>query len=294
MLIARKKKINTRHVVVTALLAIMITSCRSNDDYNKLGVAGTKYIEAVNLLLDEAVKTKINLTSEQMIDLDRISNITNEDNDSRSKRDKERIESINRIVQHNSILKEYFRLLGELANSDSPQKAKLEIETVATKLVEVGNLITINSSTSASSVSTIGSGFNFIIKLQIREALKRELEKRGSLISNELMIQEKALKDISEILLRQKREITGFQEKRLVIRAITASIPIKNEEEWIASRQKILEMNIMSNKFSIASSALQDFRIVFQSFIEGKSDLNSINIFLTEVESFTKLVVEKK
>ncbi|WP_041547922.1 hypothetical protein [Chamaesiphon minutus] len=290
----KKDKISTRGIILSTVLIALVSGCRSNDDYNKLGMAGSKYIDAVNLLLEEAADTRINLSSEQILANDRGTvSINDAEYNKFSNSDREGLKEINRIIEHNLLLKRYFSLLQELANSDAPQKAEAEIERVAENLIQLGKVIDGDGTTTTAS-STLGSGVNFIVKLQIRAALKQELEKRGKLISNELKIQEEALQKINSRLLQQKRLLSQLQENRLVVRSITASIPIGNEDGWIAIRQKVIKTNVMSEKFNNASLALSDFRKIFESFLEGKSDLAAINNFLVEVESFTKLISERK
>jgi hypothetical protein len=280
------KNVNTRQIVAAIFLVTLISGCRSNDDYNKLGEAGIKYIDAVNLLLDESAKARVDLSSEQILANDRISNIDPNQYQGTSDRDRERIKYISLIVQHNLMLKKYFLLLQELANSDAPQKAQTEIETVAKNLVNLGNSIRTSS--------RLGSSVNFIVKLQIREALKQELEKRGKLISNELTIQEEALKDIGKIILEAKEKISKLQENRLVVRSLILPNPIGDEAGWIKTRQSILTMTIMSENLKSASSTLNNFKAIFESFLEGKSDIKSVNIFLSEVEAFVKLLSNAK
>jgi hypothetical protein len=289
------KNVNTRQIVAAIFLVTLISGCRSNDDYNKLGEAGIKYIDAVNLLLDESAKARVDLSSEQILANDRISNIDPNQYQGTSDRDRERIKYISLIVQHNLMLKKYFLLLQELANSDAPQKAQTEIETVAKNLVNLGNSIrTGDLAAPGATSSRLGSSVNFIVKLQIREALKQELEKRGKLISNELTIQEEALKDIGKIILEAKEKISKLQENRLVVRSLILPNPIGDEAGWIKTRQSILTMTIMSENLKSASSTLNNFKAIFESFLEGKSDIKSVNIFLSEVEAFVKLLSNAK
>ena len=290
----KKVKINTYGIMISTVVIALVSGCRSNDDYSKLGMARSKYIDAVNLLLEEAAETRINLSSEQILDNDRgTTSISDVEYTKFSDLDRQRIISINRIIDHNLLLKRYFSLLQELANSDAPQKAQVEIEKVSKNLTQLGSLINVNSTSTATS-SPWGSGVDFIVRLQVRAALKQELEKRGQLISNELKIQEEALQVVSKVLSRERERLAQLQEKRLVIRSITAITPIGNEDGWIAIRQKVLITNVMSEKFDNASSALSKFRNIFESFLEGKSDLTSINNFLAEVESFTRSISNPK
>lgn len=286
-----------RSFIIIAFLASSITSCRSNDDYSKIAVAGSTYIDAINLLLEESANTTIDLSSEKILASDRIgSGINAERYNDLSNADKNRTAALNRIIEHNSIVKNYFSLLQELATSDSPQRAQIEIENVAKNLTTIGNLIRKDKNipiSSTSSSTRLGAISNFIVKLQIKEALKKELEQRGQLIDRELETQQEVLKTISKLLLEEKQLFLELQETRFVIRPVTASTPVNNEDKWIETRRNILKMNVMSSKLNNASSALGKFRSIFKSVIEGKSDLTSINLFLTEVEAFTKLINNK-
>jgi hypothetical protein len=290
-----KENVNIQQIVLVTFLVTLISGCRSNDDYNKLGEAGIKYIDAVNLLLDESAKARVDLSSEQILANDRISNIEAVEYTGTFNSDRNRIKYLNAIIQHNLMLRKYFLLLQELANSDAPQKAQTEIEKVATNLTSLGTVIRTGAAGNpGGSPATLGSGVNFIVKLQIREALKQELEKRGKLISNELKIQEEALEEVGKIMLKDKEKILNLQENRLVVRSIVSPNPIGDETGWIRTRQSILTMTIMSENLKSASSTLGNFKNIFTSFLEGKSDIKSVNIFLSEVEAFVKLISSNK
>ncbi|NJR31844.1 MAG: hypothetical protein HC778_01875 [Chamaesiphon sp. CSU_1_12] len=174
----KKDKLRTRGIILSTVVITLISGCRSNDDYSKLGMAGSKYIDAVNLLLEEAADTRINLSSEQILANDRGTISINATEYTKfSELDRDRIKSINRIIAHNLLLKRYFSLLQELANSDAPQKAEAEIEQVSKNLIQLGRVINVNGGSSTAASSTLGSGVNFIVRLQVRSALKQELEK---------------------------------------------------------------------------------------------------------------------
>ena len=100
-----KKNVNIRQIMVATFLVTLISGCRSNDDYNKLGEAGIQYIDAVNLLLDESAKTRVDLSSEQILANDRISNIDATEYTNTSNADRKRIKYINLVIQHNLMLK---------------------------------------------------------------------------------------------------------------------------------------------------------------------------------------------
>lgn len=285
-----------KYLLVAFLSTTLVTGCRSNADYSKLALAGSKYLDAVDLLLAESTNTKINLTSEEILANDRIgTGIDATQYQQSSAADLKRITSIDRITKHNLLLKKYFSLLLELANSDAPQTAQVEVEKVAKNITQLGAAIRGGSRTNTAPPNRLlGSGVNFIVKLQVRQALKQELEQRGNLITNELTIQAEALEVISKILLQDKERLIQFQENRFVIRPIIQDTRISNEDEWIKTRERIMTMNITSEKFQSASSALNNFKNIFQSVLEGKSDLSSIDNFLGEVETFTKLVVNNR
>jgi hypothetical protein len=285
-----------KYLLVAFLSTTLVTGCRSNADYSKLALAGSKYLDAVDLLLAESTNTRINLTSEQILANDRIgTGIDATQYQQSSAADLKRITSIDRIAKHNLLLKKYFSLLLELANSDAPQKAQVEVEKVAKNITQLGAAIRTGSGANTAPPNRLlGSGVNFIVKLQVRQALKKELEQRGNLITNELTIQAEALERISEILLKDKERLIQFQENRFVIGPIIQDTRISNEDEWIKTRERIMTMNITSEKFQSASSALNNFKNIFQSVLEGKSDLSSIDNFLTEVETFTNLVANNK
>jgi hypothetical protein len=128
------KKNLSKTVILFTVVAALTTGCRSSEEYKKLTDAGTKYAEAVNELLTTAGNIRIDLTSEQILRDDKQSNQSLENYMQRSQSDLKRLQIIEDVRNHNILLKKYFSTLQELATSDAPNEAQLEISGIATNL----------------------------------------------------------------------------------------------------------------------------------------------------------------
>lgn len=102
------KKYFSKTVIIFTVIATLTTGCRSSEEYKKLTDAGTKYAEAVNELLTTAGDIRIDLTSEQILRDDRQSNQSLENYTQRSQSDLKRLQVIEEVRNHNTLLKNTF------------------------------------------------------------------------------------------------------------------------------------------------------------------------------------------
>lgn len=280
------KKIH--QIIIVTVLATVISSCRSTDDYKRLAEAGTQYAVAVDSLLDTAGNIKLDATSEQLLKNDRLLNQTPNDYIELSQLDVEKLQILEELRAHNQLLKRYFERLQELATSNAPQQAQSEIEGIA------GNLNVIGKKLRGSSLVTNTEVFKgitgFVVSSKIRGALRDELIKRGETINLELTTQEELLDVLGKSTKHDLQLIQLAQEQRLVIRPLIQPELISNEEAWIATRKSILTGQKNANQLIAASAAITDFKEIFQSFVEGETDSARINTLLTDIESFVALI----
>jgi hypothetical protein len=286
------KKMLPKTVVAFAVIAMLTTGCRSTNEYKKLANAGNEYANAVNKLLDAASDIRIDATSEQLLRNDQILNQTIEDYQKLAQPDEERLEVIRKLRKHNNLLKDYFRLLNELATSNAPARAQGEIAGVVENLNKVGKELQggnlINQSGLFQGVT------NIVVSSQIRGALRDELEKRHQTIMLELTIQKEMLKFIGGSIEHDVKDIRTAREYRLVIRPLTQDTAITNVDQWIETRRKLIEMQARGEELNEASKTLGNFQEVFQGFVEGKLSLAKFNAFLQDVDAFLQLVETDK
>ena len=184
-------------LVIAAIVITFVSGCRTTKEYEKFAEAGNNFVEATNTLLDTAGDITINTTSEKVLS-DRIISGEFKLNEERAKKniqrntklseeDKKRLELIKQLRKHNQFLQDYFAKLIELANSDSPERTKVAVESIAQNLQDSGNKLV---KLSPVNIDKLPSVTKIVLDARIRGALREELEKRKDTIYREITIQD--------------------------------------------------------------------------------------------------------
>ncbi|MGF1988847.1 MAG: hypothetical protein RMY62_013395 [Nostoc sp. ZfuVER08] len=283
--------------VVVAIIATFASGCRSTDEYKKFAEAGNSFAEATNSLLMDAEKITINTTSERLLS-DRRNSGEFRPSDEAAKKfidrytelsegDKKRLELIKELRRHNQFLQAYFNKLIELAGSDSPDRSKAAVESIANNLQNSGSKLV---GLSPIKIDRLPSVTKIVIDARIRGPLREELEKRTFTIYQEITFQEKVLKQISDSVETDIQRLRGFQESRLVLKPLTQSAEV-DEEKWIATRYEVLTRNAeVVSKIKDASNKLTKFKELFIASIEGDFTSKRLDNFIQETNSFSALV----
>ncbi|MCG6138141.1 MAG: hypothetical protein MET45_26515 [Nostoc sp. LLA-1] len=287
--------------VVVAIIATFASGCRSTDEYKKFAEAGNSFAEATNSLLEDAEKITINTTSERLLS-DRRTSGEFQPTDEAAKRfvtrytelsdeDKNRLELIKELRRHNQFLQAYFNRLIELAGSDSPDRSKAAVESIASNLQKSGSRLV---SLSPIKIDRLPSVTKIVLDARIRGSMREELEKRKYAIYQEITLQEKVLKHISESVEKDIKTIRELQEYRLVLKPLTQSAEV-NEDTWIATRYQVLTQDAeVVTKIKNASDKLTNLKEIFIASIEGDLTSESLDNFIQETKSFSALVYNQK
>ncbi|QFS49587.1 hypothetical protein GXM_07081 [Nostoc sphaeroides CCNUC1] len=287
--------------VVVAIIATFASGCRSTDEYKKFAETGNSFAEATNSLLEDAEKITINTTSERLLS-DRRTSGEFQPSDEAAKKfiarytelseeDKKRLELIKELRRHNQFLQAYFNKLIELAGSDSPDRSKAAVESIASNLQNSGSKLV---SLSPIKIDRLASVTKIVLDARIRGAMREELEKRKYAIYQEITLQEKVLKQISDSVEEDIKTIRKLQEYRLVLEPLTQS-PEVNEDTWIATRYQVLTQDAeVVTKIKNASDKLTNLKEIFIASIEGDLTGEILENFIQETKSFSALVYNQK
>ncbi|MBH8577026.1 hypothetical protein I8752_29400 [Nostocaceae cyanobacterium CENA369] len=294
-------KKNHKTWVVIAIIVTTISGCRSTDEYKKFAEAGKTFAEATNSLLGDAEQITINTTSERLLSY-RITSGKFQPNDEvaqklvnhyneLSEKDKERLELINELRKHNQFLQDYFSKLIELAGSDSPDRSKAAVESIANSLQNSGNKLV---SLSPIKIDRLLSVTKIVLDARINGAIKEELQKRKDTIYQEITIQEKVLKELGESLEGDIKTLRNLQEYRLVVQPLTQPEEV-NADTWIEARYNVMTRNAdVITKINDASDKLAKFKEFFIASIEGDLTSKRLHDFIQETNSFSAFVFEQK
>ena len=292
-------------LLLVAIIVTFTSGCRSTEEYKKFAEAGNNFAEATNSLLDTAGKITINTTSERVLSDRRVSGGLKPNDEATkrfiaryneySKQDKERLELIKELRKHNQFLQDYFNKLIELADSKSPDRTKTAVGSIANQLKESSSKL-INLS--PIKIDQLPSITKIVLDARISGALKEELENRKFIIYQEITIQEKILKIISNSMEQDAEIQRNLREIRLVIRPLIQPEGINDEnaeKAWIETRNNVLTQDadvILTIKK--ASDNLRTFKEIFIASIEGDITSKRLDKFLEETNSFSTLVSNNK
>lgn len=278
-------------ILVTAI-ATLSTGCKYTEEYQKLTDASYKYTVAVDELLVKAGELQIETTSENILANDSQVNQTVAQYRKFSKQDKEILEIITKIREHNRLLQKYFSKLGELASSDAPENTQAEIEGIANNLQTISsNLRTSSLSPNTGLLKGIG---HLAIHSKINGALREELQKRDRTIIQELEIQREMLKKLSDFMQSKVERKQNALEMRSVIDPLTQEEEIADKESWIQKRKEILATNMHVQELKNAGDALTEFKNVFKDSVEGKINSVRLSNALNDIDSFLALLENKQ
>ncbi|MEH1948213.1 MAG: hypothetical protein V7K77_14860 [Nostoc sp.] len=288
-------------LAVIVIIATFTSGCRSTDEYKKFAESGKVFAEATNSLLDTAGNIAINTTSERLLS-DRITTGESKLSDEAarkfserysefSKKDKERLELIKELRNHNQFLQDYFNKLIELADSDFPDRSKAAVESIANNLQNSGSKLI---KSSPIKIDQLPSVTKIVLDARISGALREELENRKYIIYQEITIQEKLLKVISDSMENDIQILQDLQEYRLVMKPLI-QLEGLNEDTWIETRYKVLMQDAeIISKINNASDTLTKFKAIFIASIEGEITSNRLNNFIQEANSFSAVFSDKK
>ena len=290
----------TRLITVLLILLLAFPACRSRQAYANLAQAGTLYAAAIDNLLIAAANISIDTNSESLIaddgpqgnqiDLQEYQRITGVD--------KKRLEITAKLRQHVRLLSRYFGLLHELGTSDAPQRAQAAIGDADSGLI--GNLNRVSrelrdaNAVSVAGASVLGPITGAIADGLIRSALKGELNKRKEVIRQELHLQEKLLKFLSEQIKEDLTDAQQGREKRLIEKPITAPTPIPNPDKWVSDRRTVLTMKLTAEQLQVASDNMEKLREAFEDLVNGKLAFDKVNSLITDFEVLLSIAEKLK
>ncbi len=276
--------------VLVAVVATLSTGCKYSKQYKKITEAGNQYTTAIDELLNKANELQIDSSSEKLLQNDIISNIDVDFYNNYKNNDKEILEIISGIREHNNLLREYFNKLRKLAYSEAPGEVQKEITDIATNLQTISSQLQKNSSLPRPIV--IGKIGKLIVHSKINGVLKKELDQRGEMIYEQLEIQGEMLTVLGEIMKNRVQSIKEAREKRLVIRPIIEKDPIPSNStaQWINFRKEILLMDKQVKEIEEASGALDDFQNIYKASVEGKINSQYLNDSLEDIDRFLALL----
>jgi len=266
--------------VAIALVASM--GCATTSEYARFAQAGSSYAAALDHLLVAAGTVGVDATSERLLQDDAVKNQDLASYQSLTAIDADRLATIDRLRTHARLLSLYFGLLGDLAETRSPERIQSAITGVADSLNRLGTQL--RQGPFVGNAIGAGDAARLVVSARVKAALKHELEERKETIRLELTTQEVLLGKLSQAIAHDLSIVRSAREQRLVINPLTDTSPITRPDDWIANRRKILTSQSTLEELARGSDAGAELRRAFEELISGRASLARLDALLTSVD----------
>ncbi len=287
-----RKKINVL-ISIFCLGSILLSGCKTTQEYARFAKAGTLYYAAMDNLLVATSNISINANSERLLDNDEISNTTNDQYDTTTRNDRARLKVINDLRKHTRLMSSYYDLLFQLASSKAPQETNEAIAGVVGNLNTLGNTLRGSSFFDSTLAGTISGA---IVTGIVRGKLQDEIKQRKPFILRELDTQKVLLKKLSEIISANVTDGNNLREKRKVTDKITSAnpIPADKKDQWVADRLNAINTTNVLTEMETATDLIEKFEEAFKALDSNKLTLERIDSLLTDLETFFSITESLK
>lgn len=263
-------------VLISALMIGCATPPKS--EFATFAQAGTGYAVAVDKLLSAAGTAQVDSTSWTLLIERRVTGMDDKTYSDKNRSDLSRLEQISRLRQHAQLLGQYFGLLEALASSDAPERTKASIEGIVSEL----NNLRQGMPPLVSALPQIG---NVAVDFKIRVALREELDKRKDVIREHLTIQEQILQELNKQIKHALSLNKEAQEQILVIEPLLSKTSLKDSEEWVSTRRRVVYTSLTIDELGKASRTATKLREAFEGLISGEVTIGRLNALITDIES---------
>jgi len=123
----------------------------------------------------------------------------------------------------------------------------------------------------------------------LQHALKRD----APIIGEQLVLQEKLLTKLSEMLNQRFKEQLIIMEKDR-IRKPYINKTITNEEDWKKTRKQFLKSVFLDQNLEPAKSSIKEMRLIWENILNGKQDIGSIQSTLSDINEFVNNINQIK
>jgi len=264
-----------------------------------LAQAGVEYSRAMITLVEVTVDRVIEDDSETLLHQQRLTSYADKEREREELRRFLRehnesvltlIDPLVRLQHHTRTLHAYFLNLQALAETDAPTRAARAVEELSESInranADMGKRegVTINQEQKRALAELAHAVTRGVKAAQLRNALKRD----AAVIGEQLILHEKVLGQVSDILTHSFDKKIVLLEKKDVDRPyITKSI--SNQDKWTDARKKVLTAKFFHQGLDNAVAAARQMQIVWEGLVAGREDLGSIQLLLDDIKEFALL-----
>ena len=298
------KIIRPAHLLAgVAMFVLLCTGCagsaiiKSSQDLSTSGVA---YADAMDGLIEVTIDTVIDSNSNDLLKMQANFSLPDAKEQETQLRSflttadqniENLVGTLSGFRSHTRLLKAYFENLQSLANADIADGATTAVEGLSQSINKMNKSLMgdeklkINDQEQGLLGQLSGMVAQRIQATTLEKALKRD----APIIGEQLMVQEKLLEKLRQILTaRYQNQMEAFKTKEVINPYIKKEI--QGASTWKANRKKAIEASFFDQRLDSAVQASKQLQATWQDILQGKQDLGTIQATLTEITDFTNLI----
>jgi hypothetical protein len=258
--------------------------------FHNFAQAGTAYVKASQVVLDEAGNASIEADSLIAIKArdgnptpeGRREYILGENNELRK-----RLLLLREIGRHGRLLQSYFETLATLADPDAPSTLSASAQGVFDSIGRLSPTIKNASLGGVKVQDHIPQATNFVVKAFKAKALEQELKARSKDIEREIALQEAAFRVIGSNLETDLTVRLQLQESQEVVEpyATAPNLPAS----WVQRRAEIIKARVAAQSAQSAAEAAAKLRESFVALVENRLEEPSIANIIAAINSMMDL-----
>jgi hypothetical protein len=280
-------------IIVFGLSVLLICGCASHSvqQGKDLSSSGIAYTEAVDKLLDATTDRVIDFDNEELKKTRRGSDLRGmitQKNEAVA----DVLTEIGRFRAQTKLLKTYFLNLQALTDSPVKDDAGSAVKSLSDSISKLNKALggkdgkeKLNEDQKTQIGALGGLAANTIHAAKIKRALTRDAE----IIGTYLALQENQLENITEIIQdRFLAENDLFLNEKVIAPYVDENQTLGTQ--WDNDRKQWLKTQFVSQQLATAKEAAKQLRGVWADILQGKTDINSLSVLISDVNEFVNTV----
>lgn len=280
-------------IIVFGLSVLLICGCatQSIQQGKDLSSSGIAYTEAVDKLLDVTTDRVIDFDNEELKKTRRgsgLGDMITQKNEAVA----DVLTEIGRFRAQTKLLKTYFLNLQALTDSPVKDDAGSAVKSLSDSISKLNKALggkdgkeKLNEDQKTQIGALGGLAANTIHAAKIKRALARDAE----IIGTYLALQENQLENITEILQdRFLAENDLFLNEKVIAPYVDKDQTLGTQ--WANDRKQWLKTQFVSQQLATAKEAAKQLRGVWADILQGKTDINSLSVLISDVNEFVNTV----
>jgi hypothetical protein len=265
---------------------------------------GIKYADAVSELIEVTTDTVIEDDSNTLLFLQILTSLEDKKEERKlfekwlREHDREvaaLVETLGRFRGHAAMLGAYFTNLQALAETDAPESTAKAVSELSATINEVGKSISETEELVVSGAeSDAFASLSGLVSKGIQSAkLRAALERDAPIIAEQLLLHEKLLRKLSNIL-KQSAKKASINEWKVEVLQPYKNRKVNNQKAWKEARAGVLKSAFFSRTLDKATQAAKQMRMVWGNILAGETDLVSIRLLLSDINELTAVLNQLK